>query len=174
LTCGDSESPIEEDSSAAPSKKSKKDKKKKRKSLQLLETELEPLSAGREGDDPELASGVTAPPEATPSTTEPVTSGAVSAEPKPIVAAPAADQQQQEPLITREPDLEPTPSQLTSDENKDGSNKTTHGGPDLELPVEQTHEPSTPWVLVDETQSSAPHDTAAQPTESEIPSQQPH
>src|SRR5690348_11374181 len=122
LTCWYLELPSEDSPTAAETetpvsaKRSKKDKKKKRKSL--LETEAEPTTAQptaeslpgvQEGDNPNLASGVTAPPENTDSTTEPVTSGAVSAEPEPITPALAAGQQQPEPLISREPDLEPTP-----------------------------------------------------------------
>ncbi|KAJ4297180.1 hypothetical protein N0V88_004098 [Collariella sp. IMI 366227] len=155
------------------SKQSKKNKKKKRNSQQ--ETEAEPVISQtiteeapgeRQGDNVSAAFGVTAPPETTETTTEPVTSGASGAEPEPMATAPAADQQQQGPLVTPEPDPKPTQSRSGKDKRKSKS-KTSHDSPDLTSPSEQLHQPSTSQVDVYETSSSTPQPTTAQPTDGE-------
>ncbi|KAH6650720.1 hypothetical protein F5144DRAFT_57829 [Chaetomium tenue] len=128
-----------------------------------------PLS-GEQGDNLGLGSGDATPLHTAHSTTEPVPSGAASAESGPITATPAANhlQQGQGPVVTREPGLESAASQSWDNKNNGQENNTIHEGQQSALSTERVQEPSVYRVAVDETQSSTGKDIEAQSTESEI------
>jgi hypothetical protein len=158
--------------SSVSSNTSKGDGKKQRKSQQQLATEAGPVSIeptaemapGEKGDD-SVASGAATPPGSTDSTTEPTTSGAISAEPEPIIAA------DHQPGRAHEDSFAGAVQSQSKKDKKKRKSKRAQDNLNLELSAENTSQSSTCPVAVDETQPSAQssiqQESAAQLIESE-------